>query len=719
MSGAATSIHSDLWHRVHGLRPRLKPETVVSRQVIRGEVWYVASDRFLTRSCRFTPAVWSVLMRLDGRRTMHRVWREVVDEFGADAPAQDQILSVVSQLYAAELVSSDTGIDEGELAERAQRQTRQLAASRYRNPMFIRWRLVDPDRALAATLHLVRPFCGPLGFTLWLAAMVWFVAEAALHWGELSGSVSDRVLASGNILVFLLVFPPLKVLHELGHAYAVKLGGGAVHEIGISFLTFMPAPYVDASASVMFPSRWHRAAVGAAGMIVELAAAAAAMAVWLNSEPGLVRSVAYDVVFIASVSTVVFNINPLLRFDGYYILSDLLELPNLAARSSRLYLAGVQRKLFGLGHVPIPTTAPRERFWLLAYAPAALVYRVFVVIGIAFFVGTQYFFFGVALVAWMLATTFAWPLLKGLSYVLMSPALTGRRGRAVALTGGAVLALVGAVAYLPVPHATVVEGVVWVPEDTRVVPEVSGHVAEILAKSGSRVTTGMPLLRLEDPFLASRRAGAEARMAELQARLTAAETASPYETQLIRNQLAFARNDLDETLRKQRALLVRSPAAGIVVLPKAHDLDGSYARQGALLGYVMSGAAPLVRALVPEGEIDLVRSEIRGVAVRLGSDILSLVSEARIAREYPGATRQIQSQALAAPNGGPFQLDPSDKDGNTMLFPAFAVDVEVASDHLRDHWGERAWVRFDHGASPMLRRWWRAARQVFLGHFHV
>ncbi len=719
MSVPASSIHSDLWHRVADLRPRLKPETVVSRQVIRGEVWYLTTDRFLTRSCRFTPAVWSVLMRLDGRRTMHRVWREVVAEFGVEAPAQDQLLAVISQLYAAELIGSDTGGDEGELTERAERQVRQAATSRYRNPMFIRWRLLDPDRALAATQHLVRPFCGPLGFALWLAAMAWFVTAATMHWGELSLSVSDRVLASGNVLVFLLVFPPLKVLHELGHAYAIKLGGGAVHEIGISFLTFMPAPYVDASACVMFPSRWHRAAVGAAGMIVELAVAAAAMVVWLNSEPGLVRSVAYDVVFIASVSTVVFNANPLLRFDGYYILSDLLELPNLAGRSQRLYLAAVQRRLFGLRHVSLPQTAPGERVWLLAYAPAALAYRVFVVVGIALFVGTQYFFFGVALVAWMLATTFVWPLLKGLHYVLMSPALTGRRVRAVALTGGAVLALVGVLAYPPVPHATVAEGVVWVPEDARIVPEVSGQIAEILAESGRRVTAGTALLRLDDPFLASKRAGMEARLAELQARLAAAETASPYEAQLIRNQIAFAETDLAETVRKQRALTVRSPKDGTVVLLKGRDLDGSFAKQGGLLGYVMSGAAPVVRALVPEGDIDLVRSEFRGVAVRLGSAVLSPLGEARIAREYPAATRQLPSRALAVSNGGPFQLDPSDKDGNTLLFPAFAVDVEVASDLVRDHWGERAWVRFDHGASPVIRRWWRTARQVFLGRFHV
>ena len=719
MSAAPGSVHSDLWHRVADLRFRLRPETIVDRQIVRGQVWYVAGDRFSTRSYRMTPAVWSVLMRMDGRRTLDQIWRDVSDQFGEDAPAQDQILGVVSQLYTAELIGSDRAVDTEEIAERAETQAKRLAAQRYRNPIFLRWPLFDPDRFLNATLHLVRPFCTPVGAMVWLALVGWFGLEAGLHWESLSRDVSDRVLASGSVLVFLLVFPPLKILHELGHAYAVKLFGGAVHEIGLSFLTFMPAPYVDASAAAFFTNRWQRVAVAAAGMIVELAVAALALAVWLNAEPGLLRSVAYDIVFIASVSTVIFNANPLLRFDGYYILSDGLGLPNLTIRAQRFYLALIQRKLFGLRRVALPDLAPRETFWLLLYAPASLVYRLFVLTGIAFFIGTQYFFFGIGLVVWMVVSTLVWPTLKALRYVVLSPAVAGQRLRATSLTFGSAAAIFAALAFLPVPHGTVVEGVVWIPEDAHVISDGAGQVLRFLAAPGSKVAAGAPLLELQDPFIASKRMGAEGRLLELEARLTAAEPTSPFETLLIQNQLQFARDDLAETVRKETALIVRSPIDGVFLAPKGEDLIGAYIKQGERIGYVMSASAPVVRAAVPQEEIDLVRAELRGVEVRLEGALMEPIDSAHVVREFPSATKQLPSPALAVANGGTFALDPADKDQKTTLMPFFSVDVEVESDLVRDHWGQRAWLRFDHGASPMLPRWWRAARQVFLDRFRV
>ena len=719
MSLAQTSVHSDLWHRVAELRFRLRAETVIDRQVVRGQVWFVAGDRFSARSYRMTPAVWSVLMRMDGRRTLDRIWRDVSEQLGEDAPAQDQILGVVSQLYTAELISSNRPVDSDEIAERAETQAKRLAAQRYRNPVFLRWPLFDPDRFLEATVHLVRPLCTSVGAMLWLALVGWFVVEAALHWEALTRDVVARVLATGSIVVFLAVFPPLKILHELGHAYAVKVFGGAVHEIGISFLTFMPAPYVDASAAVFFSNRWRRVGVAAAGMIVELAVAAVALVVWLHAEAGLVRSIAYDIVFIASISTIVFNANPLLRFDGYYILSDALDLPNLMMRSQRLYLAFIQRKLFGLRNVTLPDLAPREAFWLLVYAPASIVYRFFVLSGIALFVGTQYFFFGIGLVVWMIASAILWPIVKALRYVVLSRAVAGKRLRAMTLTFGTAALIIGLIAGLPLPYGTVVEGVVWIPEDAHVVTEGAGQVARYVAAPGTRVAAGAPLVELQDPYIASKRAGALARLAELEARYTAAEPKSPFETQLIQNQIVFAKNDLAETMRKELALIVRSPIEGTFLAPRGPDLIGAYMKQGERVGYVMSGQAPVVRGAVTEDEIDLVRSQVVGVAVRLEGAFMQPVRTARIAREFPSATKQLPSPALATTNGGTFTLDPADKDGKTTLLPFFSVDVEVPPDLVRERWGQRAWLRFDHGSSPLALRWWRAARQVFLGRFHV
>ena len=169
---------------------------------------------------------------------------------------------------------------------------------------------------------------------------------AAHHWRELTADISDRILAVDNLLLIAVCYPVIKALHELGHGYAVKAFGGAVHEVGVMFLVFAPMPYVDASASSEFRSKWRRALVGAAGMGVEVFVAALALYVWLLVEPGLVRALAYNIMLIASVSTVLFNGNPLLRYDGYYILTDVLEIPNLWQRAARYWGYLVERYAF-------------------------------------------------------------------------------------------------------------------------------------------------------------------------------------------------------------------------------------------------------------------------------------------------------------------------------------------------------------------------------------
>ena len=153
------------------------------------------------------------------------------------------------------------------------------------------------------------------------------VLLAAIHWHDLTEDFMDRVLVPHNLLLLWLVFPVLKTLHEFGHAFATKVYGGEVHEMGVLLLVFTPCPYVDASAASAFRTKWHRIIVGAAGMIVELFLASLALFVWLNVEPGVVRAVTYNVMVIAGISTVLFNGNPLLRYDGYYIFADYLEIP--------------------------------------------------------------------------------------------------------------------------------------------------------------------------------------------------------------------------------------------------------------------------------------------------------------------------------------------------------------------------------------------------------
>ena len=366
---------SSSWYRVARLRPKLRDHARIRRHRYRGRIWYVLDDRLSSRVHRLSPSAYIFVALMDGRRTVDDLWSNVVRQNGESAPTQDEIVHLLAQLHASDLLQSDISPDSLEVFDRFVTQKRTRLKQMLLNPMSLRLPIFDPDPFLERTLPLVRPLLGWFGGLLWFAVVIPALVLAAGRWSELSENVTDRLLATENLLLLSLVFPVVKLLHELGHGYATKVFGGAVHEFGIMLIMGMPTPYVDASSSSGFRNKSRRALVGAAGMIVEVFVAALALHVWRIAEPGAVRTLCFNVITVAGVSTLIFNGNPLMRYDGYYILIDVLEIPNLASRSAQLWRAMVDKYAFRVADARIPAGAPGELKWLVSYAPAAFMYR--------------------------------------------------------------------------------------------------------------------------------------------------------------------------------------------------------------------------------------------------------------------------------------------------------------------------------------------------------
>ncbi|HEX9181534.1 MAG TPA: hypothetical protein VF859_14135, partial [Burkholderiales bacterium] len=472
----AADALSPSWYRVAELRPRLRSHARLNRHLYRGQVWYVIEDRISRRSHRLNPPAYHVAGLMDGRRTMQEIWDAAVARFGDDAPTQDEVIRLLGQLHFADILQCEVTPDVDELLRHSHRISRRTWLATVMSPLAIRFPLFDPERALERWLPWYRPLFGAAGALLWLLVVGWGLTLAAQHWGELTRDVTDRVLAPQNLLVMALVFPLLKALHELGHACAVKAWGGEVHELGIMLLVLMPIPYVDASAASAFPEKSRRVLVGAAGMVVELFLASLAMMLWLEVEPGLVRSVLYNVILIAGVSTILFNANPLLRFDGYYMLSDLIEIPNLRQRAGQYLAATLERRLLGT-QPPAPDATPRESAWLVFFAIASFLYRIFITFSIAVFIAGKYLVVGVVLALWVVVASVVLPLVKLVGFIALSPRLRRHRVRAVAASAAAGTVLALCVFALPLPLWTNVEGVVWVPEQAVVRAGADGFVA--------------------------------------------------------------------------------------------------------------------------------------------------------------------------------------------------------------------------------------------------
>jgi putative peptide zinc metalloprotease protein len=509
----------------------------------------------------------------------------------------------------------------------------------------------------------------------------------------------------------------LKFFHELGHCYATKIGGGDVHEMGVMFLVFAPVPYVDASASIAFKSKWKRVVVGIAGMATEVFIAALATFVWILAEPGLVRSICFQIMLISGLSTIIFNGNPLLRFDGYYILCDLLEIPNLGTRSTRYWGWLVEHYLFGIDDNP-PPGVTGEQHWLLAYAPLAFAYRIFVLFGISIFVASGYFVVGVLIAIWGVFIGFLLPIGKALKYVLTSPRIEKHRLRSVLITFLAIAVVMSALFLVPAPLHTISEGVIWLPEESYVRAGDGGFVKAISFQPGAHVLPGDLLVAAEDPDLAANVRVLESEISGLQHKLDSEQFTDRVQADITRQEIALKESNLVRALERMEALRIRSALEGTFLSPSAQDLPGRYAKRGEVLGYVVYQQSRIARVVVTQDDIELVRNKLSGVVIKL-THRPTETFVAKVIREVPSASDRLPSKAFTEAGGGRFIPDPRDKDQTKTLQRTFQFDLELPPDGANTNFGSRVLVRFDHGTEPLGLQWYRRLRQLFLSRFET
>jgi putative peptide zinc metalloprotease protein len=711
-------LFSGSWYRVADLKPRIRSQAKISRHLYRGETWYALQDLASGRVHRFSPSSHLVIGLMDGTRSVQEIWDIALSRLGDDAPTQDEMIQLLGQLHSADILHCDVSPDILELFQRHERQQRGKFLSQLASPLWWRIPLVDPEWLLARLLPWARPFLGVVGATLWMLVVGLAVVLASAHWSDLTRNFMDRLLALRSLVIIWLIFPVLKAVHELGHGLATKAFGGEVHDMGVMLLVFSPLPYVDASSASAFASKWQRIVVGAAGMMVELFLAALAVFVWLAAEPGIVRTVAYNIMIIAGLSTVLFNANPLLRYDGYYILADLLEIPNLYARS-RTYIGYLwQRYLFGSKDAEEPPASRSEKAWFVAYAVSSFGYRLLVIFGISFVLLNKFFYLGVALAIAMVVGWLGVPGWKSLRFLLTSPRLRRVRFRAITVCLALAGLVVFVVGFVPAPSRTIAEGVVWVPEEALVRAGVDGFVDRVVARPGSSVRPGDILIACQDPALSARARVLAARLRELQARYDEQRPTDRVKAAQIQEEIRYAEEDVARTREQLAELTIRSHAAGTFIVSTAEDLPGRFVRRGELLGYTVRLDRTTVRVVVSQANIDLVQHRTQAVAVRL-SERLDETLPAVIQREVPGASARLPSPTLGLSGGGRVAVDPRDTQGVTAMERLFQVDLELPSPLLLLNVGSRVHVRFDHGWEPLAAQWARELRQLFLARLNV
>jgi len=602
-----------------------------------------------------------------------------------------------------------------------------------KNFLFIRIPLLDPDRFLNAALPLVGWIWSWVGLVLLIGAVatgLFFVVtdfEQLIAHGR---SVFSRAKLMSNLPLLYASFVLVKVFHEFSHAFACKEFGrqegtaGEVHTMGVMFLVFTPLPYMDASSAWAYRNKWRRVLVGMAGMLTELFIASLAAVVWHFAGPGVVKSIAYNVMFIASVSTVLFNGNPLLRYDAYYITSDLLEIPNLYQRSREYIYYLVKRYVWNVKQARNPGHSPGERFWLLTYGVASSLYRIFIFTMIILFLADRLpdplFVIASGL---GIAAAIVWigtPIVKFVHYLATSHELTRVRPRAVATTLAVVLTAAGLLGLLPVGNHCRVEGVVEPVNLAFVHAAADGFVVDFLPSGRKVRPTGPPLLKAINPELTALKAKLEAQRRQLAARKRLAQTQDTAAAQVYAEQIAALDEQIARADEQLRNLTLYAPMAGTWIMPEVERLKGAYVRRGDKVGMVADLSKVIIRATAEQEDAALiVREALDAVEIRVKGRPETYFTGRRILVR-PAGSVNLPSAALGYLAGGPVATSPEDRRGLRAAERFFEVHVapdQAAAGRLLS--GQRVVVRFNMPEKPLALQWWRALRQLFQRRFHV
>ncbi|MGQ7846588.1 biotin/lipoyl-binding protein [Granulosicoccus sp. 3-233] len=707
------SLFSAQWHRVRDVCPRLASDVTVSRHVYRGRTAYVLHRRDTADCHRLDVAGFELVDRLDGETSVGQVWDQAIVERDKDAPTQDEWIALLADLHAADLMVVDRHIAEERLFDRRQKHRASERQQRYLNPLYLRFALHDPDQWLTTLTPLAKRLFSRTAGLLWLMLMAVACISAFSQGVRLWDALTDATLLSARTtLLFVLVYPPLKFLHELAHALAVKRAGGEVHETGMALMILLPLPYVDASASALFPDKQDRMLVSAAGILVELSAAAIGLLLWATTD-GLLQEIGLVLFMTGGISTLLLNGNPLLKFDGYYLLADWIEIPNLASRSRRTVLDGLRSLLTGKSSRQRRTEDRAEKAWLHAYGIFSATYRTLLMLSIAWVLSDRWFFMGVMLAVLVVILSVVLPLWRAVSALFRDPAYHCRR--AVVLAIALPLLLLMMAVWVPVPHTSVVPGVVWIPEEAEIRVSSNCDINDVFVQPGQQVKAGDVLFACEEPELQARLHELVARVDELQVRRAGAAARDPLELGTLDAELQASEAAIQDTRERMAAITQRAGFDGLFDVVGTAALQGRALTRGDVVAFVIPPTTRTVRLAIDERAIARFDEDLQAVQLRIqGPHGRARVFDTAVLRRMPKATRMVSSAALSTYGGGMHEADPA---GDGTLLKNAVFDVELAWPQVAEFAavGSHVGVRLVYAPAPLLERMGTKLRQTLAG----
>jgi|GEM_PF-72313 len=717
MTQTLPSPNALIWQKLAKLTPSLPRHTHIQPRHYNDELWYVLEDKANGKFHRFNALAYQLLGFMNGRNNLEQIvasaaqssLKQTLD----DIPTREDLIELLQYLYVADLLVCDFPPQTASIFERKQKTKQQFWHQLIKSPYAWKIPLLNPDRLLQWLRPIATLLASPVMGLIWLFTVLYALFLAASHWPEISATQLTDVLSPTNLLLLWLTYPLLKVLHELGHGLFTTVWGGNVHEFGVVMILGTPFPYVDATSATGFARKRQRLMVSAAGMAVELFIAALALIIWLPMEQGLLRSILFNVILIGSISTLFFNGNPLMRFDGYHILCDAIDQPNMAARASLQLRYFVKRFGYGLKDIYAPMNSTAEGVGLASYGIAAFCYRMFILISIVLIVAKNFPTVGIVFVVWMSIFQIALPFAKHLTYLLASKELIEHRKQAIFFSTALSAIVAGILVYLPLPHRTASEGIIWLPEHSRIRALTAGEIIQSTIQDGTNVSSNQPLLYLSNIDITADLLRKQATLKEYLARYQQAWSLDRSQIQLFEQDIETIHLEIEFLQNQVNHLIIRSPIDGVFKHLQQHELVGSYVKEGDTIGLIINEDTTRVRVALTQEEIALVRENTLRIEVQVAGLPGKLIP-ATISQQVPGGTYTLPSPALGTAGGGRIVVDGSSTDITRAAERIFLVDIEIPLTSEQNYFGQRVFVNFIHTSQPLAKRFSGALQNLML-----
>lgn len=551
-----------------------RSDLVVKQIEFQGVSHYVIKDPVGLTYHRLRADQYRVLTMLDGRRNLEMIRDELVREFPAISPTLTDTQMLVADLHQKGLAYSVRPGQAAARIEQKRKKRRQKLFQGMTNILSLRLPGWDPDRVLGAMVPWTRWIYHPVTAVIASAFVIssWLLLAIQFNAFQAALPSFHQFFGWPNLIFLWMTLACSKIIHEFGHGLSCKMFGSECHEMGVMLLVGSPCLYCDVSDSWMLKNKWPRILIGAAGMIIEVVLSAIAIFLWWMTEPGLFHYLCLNLFFVTTVTTVIFNANPLMRLDGYYMLSDFLEIPNLRPKADKLTREWISHLCLGIEPRHDPFMPQTNRHWFIIYAIASKLYSWFILFGILMFLYTVLKPYGLQSIGQSFAVFSVLGIVTQMVIngyqILSTPRENPIQKWRLGITGIVLATVIICLGMIEIPiiqwAAFVIE-----PQDVHhVVTKVAGELVELDVKQGDHVEAGQRLAILHDPRLDDmKRELAMQKELKEKAVHYARVIDNPGELVLAEEALQSVNEQLTELNEQMKNLVVVAPVSGMVIAP--------------------------------------------------------------------------------------------------------------------------------------------------------